>query len=402
MSTSSTGPTPKSTVSQPLSSINDDVLVKLEYFRVPPRWLFVRIESNNGLVGWGEATLEGHTEAVEGALGALKDTFMGWPTDNIEDIWQHGFRSRFYRGGEVLMSAISGLDIALWDLKGKRLGIPIWSLLGGKVRERVKVYSWIGGDRPSDIEKAARARKDAGYKAVKMNATEDLGWLDSPAALEPTIERLRIVISLGLDAGLDFHGRVHRPMAKQLVALLAPHKPLFIEEPLLPGHIPEIARLAQQSSIPIALGERLFTRQDFRPYLEQGAVDIIQPDVSHAGGISETRRIASLAETYDVGFAPHCPNGPIALAASLALDASTPNFVIQESSIGMHYNEEADLLTYVKNTEIFDVVDGMVNVPVGPGLGVTIDEELVRKAARDAPAWRNPVWRGPDGAFREW
>ncbi|KAF8587428.1 enolase C-terminal domain-like protein [Ramaria rubella] len=385
-----------------LSSPIDDVIAKFEFFRVRPRWLFVRIESNNGHVGWGEATLEGHIEAVEGALEALKQTFMNWPTDNIEDIWQHGYRSRFYRGGEVLMSAISGLDIALWDLKGRRLGVPVWSLLGGKVREKIQVYSWIGGDSPKDILDAAKARQDAGYKAVKMNATGALGWLDSPAALDAAVDHLRIVKALGLDAGLDFHGRVHKPMAKQLAALLEPHRPLFIEEPLLHGHVAEIALLSKQTSIPIALGERLYTRQDFRPYLEQGAVDIVQPDVSHAGGISETRRIASLAETYDVGFAPHCPNGPIALAASFAMDANAPNFVIQESSIGIHYNEGADLLTYVKNPEMFDVTDGMVSVPHGPGIGVEINEELVRKAATDAPAWRNPVWRGPDGAFREW
>jgi len=362
----------------------------------------VRIESNNGHVGWGEATLEGHTEAVEGALEALKSTFMGWPTDNIEDIWQHGYRSRFYRGGEVLMSAISGLDIALWDLKGKRLGVPIASLLGGYVRTKIQVYSWIGGDKPNDIAEAAKARREAGYKAVKMNGTDDLGWLDSPSALDAAVERLKAAKAAGVDAGVDFHGRVHRPMAKQLALALAPHKPLFIEEPLLPGYPTEIAALSKLTGIPIALGERLYTRQDFRPYLEAGAVDIVQPDVSHAGGISEMRRIAALAETYDVGFAPHCPNGPIALAASFSLDASTPNFVIQESSIGIHYNQQVDLLTYVKNPEFFKVEDGMVAVPTGPGLGLEIDEELVRKDALTAPAWRNPVWRGPDGSFREW
>jgi len=201
---------------------------------------------------------------------------------------------------------------------------------------------------------------------------------------------------------VDFHGRVHRPMAKQLALALAPHKPLFIEEPLLHNHITEIASIGKLCGIPIALGERLYTRQDFRPYLEASAVDIIQPDVSHAGGISEMRRIGALAETYDVGFAPHCPNGPIALAASFALDATTPNFVIQECSIGIHYNTDADLLTYVKNPEFFKVEDGYVNVPTAPGLGIEIDEDLVRKDALTAPAWRNPVWRGPDGGFREW
>ncbi|KAG8938590.1 hypothetical protein FRC03_007092 [Tulasnella sp. 419] len=309
----------------PLPSPVQDFIAKIEVFRVPPRWLFVRIESTSGYVGWGEATLEGHTEAVEGALKDLSRRFLGWPTDNIEDIWQNGYRARFYRGGEVLMSAISGIDIALWDLKGKRLGVPVWSLLGGMVRDKLPVYCWIGGDRPSDILNEAQIRKDAGFTAVKMNATEDLGWLDSPAKLDASVERLQIAKSVGLDAGMDFHGRVHRPMAKQLALQLAPLRPLFIEEPLLHGHIPEIASIAKQTGIPVALGERLYTRQDFRPYLEAGAVDIVQPDVSHAGGISETRRISILAETYDVGFAPHCPNGPIALAASFAMDVAAPN-----------------------------------------------------------------------------
>jgi len=389
-------------VGEALFSPFDDRIKKIEYFRVPPRWMFVRIESTGGYVGWGEATLECHDEAVEGALSHLIRLYTGWPTDNIEDLWQAAYRTGFYRGGEVLMSAIAGIDIALWDLKGKRLGVPVWSLLGGLVRDRVQVYCWIGGDRPSDVTAQAIEKKQAGFKAVKMNGTEALARLDSPTKLQASFDRLKAVKDQGLDAGVDFHGRVHRPMAKQLAALLEPLHPLFIEEPLLPGFIPEIAAIARQTSTPIALGERLFTRQDFRPYLEQGAVDIVQPDVSHAGGISETRRIAILAETYDVGFAPHCPNGPIALAASIAMDLTVPNFVIQEMSWGIHYNVDADLLTYVKNPEIFKVEDGMIKAPQGPGLGLEINEELVRKVSKDQQPWEGSFWRGDDGAIREW
>lgn len=379
-------------------------IARIECFPVPPRWLFVRVETDDGAVGWGEASLEGHGEAVEGAFHALRDRFIGHDPDRIEDIWQIAYRLGFYRGGPVLMSANSGLDQALWDLKGRRLGVPVWQLLGGKVRDRVPVYAWIGGDRPAEVAAAARGRVAQGFKAVKMNATGDLGWLDSPRALDATVERLAAVQAEGLDVGLDFHGRVHRPMARQLAAVVEPLRPLFIEEPLLSEHLEGIVEFSRHTTVPIALGERLFSRWDFKRVFEANCVDIIQPDLSHAGGISECRRIAALAETYDVAVAPHCPLGPLALAACLQIAATTPNFVIQEMSLGIHYNTEGhDLLTYLTDPAPFAVTDGMVPVPEAPGLGIAIDEMHVREAARGMTAgWRNPVWRGPDGAVREW
>ncbi|TFY74466.1 hypothetical protein EWM64_g9547 [Hericium alpestre] len=377
----------------------------IEIFRLPPRWLFVRVETNDGIVGWGEATLEGHTEAVEGAFDDLRERFVGWDADGIEDIWQHAYRARFYRGGPVLMSALSGLDIALWDIKGKKLGVPVWQLLGGKVRDRVKVYGWIGGDKPSDVYNGAQNRKEQGFTAVKMNGTESIGWLDSPSLLADTVERVKTVRSLGLDVGVDFHGRLHKGMAKQLAKLLEPHQPMFIEEPLLPTQPEEIADLAQTVSIPIALGERLFTRADFRPYLERRAIDIAQPDVAHCGGISELNRIASLTELYDVALAPHCPLGPIALAACIQVGLHAPNFVIQEMSWQMHYNEGADLFTYLTDPSVFAIEDGHVEALQRPGLGIEINETLVRamsaKYMKENP-WRNIAWRGPDGSLREW
>ncbi|KAJ6550983.1 mandelate racemase/muconate lactonizing protein [Mycena vulgaris] len=385
-----------------------DPIRSIETFYVRPRWLFVRVETEKGMIGWGEATLEGHTEAVEGAFLDLRERFVGWDSANIEDIWQTAYRHRFYRGGPVLMSAISGLDIALWDIKGKTLGVPVWQLLGGKVRNRCQVYSWIGGDRPSDVLAEAQARKDEGFTAVKMNAVESLGWLDSPDALDGTIERVKQVKSIGLDVGLDFHGRVHRPLAKQLAKALEPHRPLFIEEPLLPGQQEEIKTLYAMTSIPIALGERLFTRQDMRPYFEAGCIDIVQPDLAHAGGISEVKKIANMAETYDIGVAPHCPLGPIAFAACLQIGFSTPNFVICEMSWKMHYNVgDHDLLTYMLNPAVFAVREGMVSLLEGVGLGIEVDEARVRREDKEfregrVTAWRNPIWRGPDGSIREW
>lgn len=378
-------------------------LKSIELFPVPPRWLFVRVETDNGMVGWGEASLEGHTEAVQGVFASLRERFIGADPDRIEDIWQTAYRLGFYRGGPVLMSALSGLDQALWDLKGKALGVPVHQLLGGRVRDRIPVYAWIGGDRPSDVVEAARVRRAQGFNCVKMNGTEEMGWLDSPRSLDATVQRLEAVKAEGMDAGLDFHGRVHKPMAKQLARALEPLRPLFIEEPLLSEHPEAIAQLSQLTTIPIALGERLYSRWDIKPFLAAASIDILQPDLSHAGGISEVRRMAAMAEAYDVAIAPHCPLGPIALAACMQLALATPNFVIQEMSLGIHYNTGChDLLTYMENPEIFDVKDGMVEAFSGPGLGVVVDEDKVRKLSKDCPTWRNPVWRGPDGFVREW
>jgi galactonate dehydratase len=378
-------------------------IAKIETFCVPPRWLFVRVETHDGAVGWGEGSLEGHAEAVEGAFASLRDRFVGADAAQIEDIWQIAYRLGFYRGGPVLMSALSGLDQALWDLKGKVLGVPVWQLLGGRVRERVPVYAWIGGDSPGEVVEAARGRIAQGFRAVKMNGTGSLGWLDNHAELEAVLRRVESVRALGLDVGVDFHGRVHKPMAKQLAQALEPLRPLFIEEPLLCEHPEAIRQLAGLTSLPIALGERLYSRWDFKPFFEAAAVDIIQPDLSHAGGLSECRRIAAGAEAYDVAVAPHCPLGPIALAACMQLALLVPNFVIQEMSLGIHYNTGAhDLLTYLKKPDVFTVTDGMVEGLSGVGLGIEIDEARVREAARTPPQWRNPVWRGPDGSVREW
>ncbi|KAG9313469.1 enolase C-terminal domain-like protein [Chiua virens] len=344
-----------------------------QFLRVPPRWLFVRVETADGLVGWGESTLEGHTEAIEGAFADLASRFVNWDADGIEDIWQAAYRARFYRGGPVLMSALSGLDIALWDIKGKKLGVPVWQLLGGKVRDRLRVYGWIGGDNPSAVREAAVERKEQGFTAVKMNATvEGVAWIDSPDVLTSTVERVREVRSLGMDVGVDFHGRLHKGMARQLAALLEKEGVLFIEgklqttEPLLPTFSSEFADLARAVSIPIATGERLYSKHDFRPFFEGRALDIAQPDVSHCGGISELVRIAALAETYDVALAPHCPLGPVVLAACVAVGVARLNFFIQEMSWQIHYNsQDADLYTYLKDPTVFAVRDGYIQAPSG-------------------------------------
>lgn len=377
-------------------------ITKIETFFVPPRWLFVRVEAGGSHVGWGEASLEGHAEAVVGAFEPLRDRFIGHDPRRIEDIWQVAYRGGFYRGGPVLMSALSGLDQALWDLKGQLYGVPAWELLGGQVRDRVRAYSWIGGDRPDDVATAARHRREQGFTAVKMNATADLDFLGSPSLFDGVVERVRAAQAEGLDVGLDFHGRVHKAMAKQLAKALEPLGLLFIEEPLLSENAEGLVQLSNLISTPIALGERLYSRWDFKQVMQAGAVDIIQPDLSHAGGLSECRRIAAMAETYDVAVAPHCPLGPLALGACLQLAGCTPNIAIQEMSAGIHYNQGSDLLTFCTNPEALTPVDGYLPIPQGPGLGIEIDEAAVRAANADPHRWRNPVWRLADGSFAEW
>lgn len=376
-------------------------IAKIETFYVPPRWLFVRVEADNGATGWGEASLEGYAEAVDGTFAALRDRFVGTDPLCIEDIWQVGYRGGFYRGGPVLMSAMAGLDQALWDLKGRHFNLPVWEMMGGRVRNKVRAYAWIGGDRPDDIAAAARVRREQGFTAVKMNATPELDYLAAPR-FDDVIGRVRAAQAEGMEVAVDFHGRVHRPMAKQLARALEPLGLLFIEEPLLSENPEALAQMGQLVSTPIAVGERLYSRWDFKPFLQSGAVDIIQPDLSHAGGLTECRKIAAMAECYDIAVAPHCPLGPLALAACLQLAGCTPNVVIQEMSLGIHYNDTHDLFSFCSTVEALTPVDGYLAIPQGPGLGIEIDEEKVRAADAERHRWRNPVWRHADGSVAEW
>jgi galactonate dehydratase len=375
---------------------------RIETFFVPPRWLFVRVESDDGAIGWGEASLEGHAEAVDGAFEALRDRFVGADPFRIEDIWQVAYRGGFYRGGPVLMSALAGLEQALWDLKGRAVGLPAWEMLGGRVRDRIRAYAWIGGDRPNEIGAAANARKQQGFSAVKMNATAELDWIGTPRLFDVVVERVQAAQAAGMDVGLDFHGRVHRPLAKQLAKALEPLGLLFIEEPILSENPEGLRQIAELCATPIALGERLYSRWDFKPFFMAGSVDIIQPDLSHAGGLLECRKIAAMAEAFDVAVAPHCPLGPLALAACLQLAACTPNVAIQEMSLGIHYNVGHDLLEFCSDRTVLTPVEGYLTIPGGAGLGVDIEEERVREADKDRHRWRNPIWRQADGSFAEW
>lgn len=380
-------------------------IVKIELFKVPPRWLFVKITVKCGIIGWGEPVVEGKADTVAACVKELEQYLIGRNANDIEDIWQVLYRGGFYRGGPILMSALSGIDQALWDIKGKFLNVPVYELLGGAVRQKMKMYCWIGGDNPDVVLGQAHEKVKAGYKAVKMNATGGMEWIASLKEIKEVsknIKLLREEFGYDLDIGLDFHGRIHKPMVKRLIEELAPYEPMFIEEPVLSENNEALKHIYAATSIPIATGERMFSRWDFKQILHEGVVDIIQPDLSHAGGISEVRRIAAMAEAYDISLAPHCPLGPISLASALHIDFTSANAIIQESSIGIHYNKGFDLLDYVLNPEVFHVKDGYIDLFKKPGLGVEINEEKLKEGQKIGHHWSNPIWRTKDGNFSEW
>ncbi|NUT33209.1 MAG: galactonate dehydratase [Hamadaea sp.] len=379
-------------------------IVRVETFLVPPRWLFVRVETASGLVGWGEATCEGRSETVRTAVGQLSELLVGADALRIEDHWQVLTKGSFYRGGPILASAVSGLDQALWDIAGKHFGAPVHQLLGGAVRDRIRVYGWVGGDEPAELADHVSAQVEAGLTAVKMNASGRMGRLGTVAEIDEVVARVaaaRAVLGGTRDVAVDFHGRFTLANARRVAPLLEPLRPLFLEEPVVPENTHLLGEIVRTTSTPIATGERLFSRQEFLPALQAG-IAVAQPDLAHAGGITEVRKIASLAEIFDVQLAPHCPLGPIALAACLQVGFATPNFLIQEQSIGIHYNQGAEVLDYVVDKEPLRFVDGHVERLTGPGLGIEVDEKAVREADAKGHAWRSPVWRHPDGSFAEW
>jgi len=377
----------------------------LKMYQVKPRWLFLKVETDEGITGWGEPIVEGRASTVKEAVSELGYYLIGKDPLKIEDLWQVMYRGGFYRGGPVLMSAISGVDQALWDIKGRFYNAPVYELLGGACRDKIKVYSAVSGDRPDDIVREAAERIKLGFSAIKMAATEEMHYVDSYTKLDAVIGKIaaiRDALGFELEIGIDFHGRLHKSMAKVLAKELEPYKPMFIEEPVLPQNNEALREIANHTSIPIAAGERMFSRWDFKNLLIDGYIDIIQPDPSHAGGISECKKIASMAEAFDVSVAPHCPLGPIALAACIQLDSCTPNVFIQEQSLGIHYNKGNDLLDYLKDPTIFSYEAGYVNIPKGPGLGIDINEEKVMEAEEEGHNWKNPVWRNYDGTVAEW
>ncbi|WP_123539388.1 galactonate dehydratase [Halosimplex salinum] len=384
-----------------------------ELYEVPPRWQFLKVETSDGRVGWGEPYTKWHyrgdaPSATPAAVDQMMEKYvLGSDPERIEDTWQAMYRSSFYRGGPVHMSAIAGIDQALWDLKGKRFGAPVYDLLGGATRDRIRVYQHVDAHREDGVaDPAAAAAREAeshvadGFEALKLVPTGGLELVDDPAAVDEAADivgAIREAVGPEVDIALDFHGRASKAMARQLASAVEPFDPMFVEEPVTPEHGHALERIATATRLPIATGERLYTRSDFRPLLEADVVDVVQPDVSNAGGITETKKIADMAETYDVSVAPHCPMGPLCTAASLQIDAAAPNALIQEQVL--HKVEGA--FRYVENPGMFEVEDGFLDVPEGPGLGVEIDGATVAEFDGRDLSYERPIGRRADGSVGE-
>ena len=370
-------------------------------------WIFVRVETDQpGLIGLGEATLEFQTRAVTGAIADLAPLILGQDPRNTEHLWQVMYRHPFFKGGIVTMSALSGIDQALHDIKARSLGIPLWQLLGGLTRDRLRMYDHLGGGDSAAVydsartesfaEKAAQSRAD-GFTAVKILAVGRTAPLDGRAALtsaEALMAAAREGAGDDMDIMVDLHGRTTAAMAIQYAEVLKPFRPWFLEEPCQPEDPAGIARVARATTIPIAAGERLCHRADFLHLLQQGAIAIAQPDVCHAGGLTEVRRIAALCDTFGVAMAPHNPLGPVATMVNIHLGFATPNFLIQEvMRADVPWRDEV-----VQGGA--RIAGGHVLPPEAPGIGIEIDERAAaRHPATDAP----PIqWYHADGSVADW
>lgn len=346
-------------------------------------WIFVRVETDQpGLYGWGEATLEWKTRGVIGALHDLEPLVVGQDPRQLNQLIRIMKKQSFWRLGAIGSSAASGIELACWDIWGKSLGVPVWQLLGGKVRDRVKVYTHLGMGQMKAVYESleeesllsrAQAVREQGYKAIKIvnipytHYSVSLPELDRFAR---ATERLRDVLGPECEIMIDFHGRpASARAALQYAEAAAPARPLFIEEPVPPGDTAGLLFVRQHSPVPVASGERLIDLADFEAIFSARAVDIAQPDLCHCGGFTEARKIAAMAEAVGIGMAPHNPCGPIAGAAALHFAIATPNHVIQEEMVGSvpWYHD-------VLSQSPIKMVDGCWSIPEAPGLGVEINE----------------------------
>jgi galactonate dehydratase len=369
-------------------------ITKLETIFVKPRWLFLKVHTDEGITGLGEPVVEGRAQTVAAAVHEIGRYLIGQDPRRIEHHWQAIYRGQFYRGGPVLCSAISGIEQALWDITGKWLGQPVYQLLGGATRDKIRVYGWLGGATYGDYIESAKVSVKAGFTALKTGILGAVNIVDTPALVEDAVQRfaqIREAVGPSVDVGIDFHGRCSPAMSIRLAKALEPYHPMFIEEPVLPENVDALVTVARSTSIPIATGERLFTKWGFREVLEKQAAVILQPDLSHAGGILECKKIAAMAECYYAAIAPHCPLGPIALAACLQLDACIPNFLVQE-----HVTRGEG---YLK--EPFQIVNGYIDLPTKPGLGIELDEEAMADKYDDG-SWETPRLWHADGSVADW
>lgn len=381
-------------------------ITKLELIKVKPRWMFLKMYTDTGLVGLGEPVLEGHCNAVEAVIREFEEYLIGKDPRQIEHHVQALYRGGFYRGGPLMLSAISGIEQAMWDIKGKYYHCPVYEMLGGKCRDKVRMYSHIKiagtpGDFPLDrMLEMADQRLEQGYTAMKYSIIGPIQAIENPEKTMEHVDRFAAVrkhIGNQVDLAIDFHGRVSPAMAVRLAEELKPYYPMFIEEPCLPENVDSMVTVARSTTIPIASGERLFGKWQYRELLEKQAVRVVQPDICHCGGIFEGRKIASMAELYYASVAPHNPLGPISLAACLQLDACIPNFLIQEHPGNP---DQSDLgVGYIRDP--FVLKQGYLDVPEKPGLGIELDEEALADKIYDGK-WTTPRLYFEDGSNADW
>lgn len=373
---------------------------KLELFHILPRWLILKVETDEGIVGYGEPIVEGNSRTVEAAIKVLESYLIGKNPLKIEHHWQAMYRGGFYRGGPILVSAISGIEQALWDIKGKYYHLPIYEMLGGACRDKIRMYAHCHGDTIEDAVHLALKRKEQGFNAIKIALDGPVQIVDSLAYVNKQVEKLsaiRNAVGTEMDIAIDFHGRVSPAMAIRLAAAFEPYYPMFIEEPCLPENVVAMVKIANSTTIPIATGERLYTKWGFREVIEKQAVSIVQPDLCHAGGIFESKKIAALAETYYGAVAPHNPLGPISLAACIQLDACTPNFLIQEHPT---LDDKSDLGNGILKNP-FKIEGGYIEIPKNPGLGIEVDEEALKERMYEGD-WETPRLYHGDGSIADW
>jgi galactonate dehydratase len=374
----------------PVSEREAVKITRLETFLVKPRWIFLKIHTDAGVVGLGEPLLEGRAKTIATAISEIEPYLLGKDPRRVVHHWQAIYRHAFYRGGPILTSALSGVDQALWDIKGKLFGVPVYELLGGPTRDRIRVYAHAG------TPESMRQGLEKGFRSFKTGVAKKrpARIVETKAAVEYAADRFAALRELGgpdIDIGIDFHGAISPQTAMLLVKALEPYQPMFVEEPINCQDVEGMAEIARKTHLPIATGERIFTKWGFRDILEKRAATILQPDLCHAGGITEVRLIAGMAEAYYAAIAPHNPMGPISLAAGIQVDASIPNFLCQEQvSLGEGYIKKP-----------FVVRNGYIDLPKGPGLGIELDEEaLADKIDHD---WRNrETYDADDGSVVDW
>ncbi|MGN6759622.1 MAG: galactonate dehydratase [Thermomicrobiales bacterium] len=353
-------------------------------------WHFIEIATDEGITGLGEASLEGREQTVAAAVDEFARYLIGEDPGPIEHHWQRLHRHGFWRGGVVLTSALSGIEQALWDIKGKALGVPVYELLGGPTRQRVRVYTHCGGPTPEAAAEHARALVAQGFTALKFGTGRIGPGVDERTMIRRTaamFEAVRAAVGPEVDLMLDNHGQFPPAQATALLRAIVPYNLFFFEEATPPDNVQALAKVAAaRGNVPLATGERLFTKWEYRELLEQQIVDIVQPDICHAGGILELRKIAALAETYYVKVAPHNPNGPVATAASVQLAATIPNFVILELALSQ---PQRDLV----QREGPVVTNGYIELSRRPGLGIELDHDVIAAhpyAPHDYAAAYNP------------